>query len=208
MCPQGLKKNSWAQKYSEGKGDDKMRKLGVFNLVTLDGYFAGQGSDISWHNVDAEFQEYAEEKSSSGNTLLFGRVTYELMANYWPTPEALKNDPIVAQGMNSSPKIVFSRTLKTADWVNTRLVKDDMLGVIRNLKQQPGQDLTVLGSGSIVAQLAQAGLIDEYQVLLNPVVLGKGKTMFAGIEDKLILKLIKTRTFGNGNVLLCYEPIA
>jgi dihydrofolate reductase len=185
-----------------------MGKLGVFNLVTLDGYFTGDNGDISWHNVDADFQEYAEEKANSGNTLLFGRITYELMASYWPTPDAIKNDPIVAQGMNRSAKIVFSRTLNKADWVNTRLVKDDMLGEVRKLKQESRKDLTILGSGSIVAQLTQAGLIDEYQILLNPIVLGKGRTMFEGVKDRFNLKLTKTRTFGNGNISLCYEPIA
>ncbi len=183
-----------------------MRNLIVFNLVTIDGYFTGLNGDISWHNVDAEFQKFAEEKSGSGNTLLFGRVTYELMAGYWPSPEALRNDPIVARGMNNSPKIVFSRTLERADWVNTRLIKDDLIGEVRKLKQQPGKDLTILGSGSIVAQLAQAGLIDEYQILLNPVALGKGRTMFEGIKDRINLKLTSTLTFGNGNVLLCYKP--
>jgi dihydrofolate reductase len=183
-----------------------MRKLSVFNLITLDGYFTGQGGDISWHNVDAEFQKYAEKNANSGNTLLFGRLTYQLMASYWPSLEAVNNDPIVAKGMNSSEKIVFSRTLKKVDWANTRLVKEDMPGEVRRLKQQSGKDLTVLGSGSIVAQLAQAGLIDEYQLLLNPIVLGKGKTLFVGIKDKLSLKLTQTRTFGNGNVLLLYEP--
>jgi dihydrofolate reductase len=183
-----------------------MRKLIVFNLVTLDGYFAGQDGDISWHNVDDEFQELANEASNSGNTLLFGRVTYELMASYWPTPEAIKNDPIVARGMNSATKIVFSRTLNKVDWNNTRLVKNDMLSEIRKLKQESGKDLTVLGSGSIVSQLAQEHLIDEYQILLNPVVIGKGKTMFEGVKDRFSLKLTKTRVFGNGNVLLYYEP--
>jgi dihydrofolate reductase len=184
-----------------------MRRLTVFNLVTLDGYFAGEGGDISWHNVDEEFQELANAASNSGNTLLFGRVTYELMASYWPTPEAIKNDPIVAAGMNKSEKIVFSRTLDKADWNNTRLVKTDMVAEVRRLKQASGKDLTVLGSGSIIAQLAQDGLIDEYQVLVNPVVLGKGRTMFEGISDKMTLKLTKTRVFGNGNVLLTYEPV-
>jgi dihydrofolate reductase len=183
-----------------------MRKLNVFNLMTLDGYIAGQGGDISWHNVDEEFQELAKQASNSGNTLLFGRVTYELMASYWPTLEAIKNDPIVAAGMNKSEKIVFSRTLGKVDWNNTRLVKDDMVAEVRKLKQQSGKGLTVLGSGSIVSQLAQQGLIDEYQVLVNPVVLGKGRSMFEGIKDKLSLKLTKTRTFKNGNVLLYYEP--
>jgi len=183
-----------------------MRKLTVFNLTTLDGYIAGEGGDISWHNVDKEFQELANAASNSGSTLLFGCVTYELMAGFWPTAEAIRNDPIVAAGMNKSEKIVFSRTLQKADWNNTRLAKDDMLAEVRRMKQESGKDLTVLGSGSIVAQLAQEGLIDEYQVLLNPVVLGKGRTMFEGLKSRLSLKLVHTRTFGNGNILLTYVP--
>ena len=181
-----------------------MRKLTVFNLVTLDGYFAGQGGDISWHNVDEEFQELANEASNSGNILLFGRVTYELMASYWPTPEAIKSDPIVARGMNSATKIVFSRALNKVDWNNTRLVKTDMLSEVMKLKRDSGKDLTVLGSGSIVSQLAQERLIDEFQILLNPVVIGMGKTMLEGVKDRFSLKLPKTRVFGNGNVLLSY----
>ncbi len=184
-----------------------MRKVTVFNLITVDGYFSGKGGDISWHKVDEEFQELAEQASNSGNTLLFGRVTYELMAGYWPTDEAIRNDPVVAAGMNKAEKVVFSRTLKKVNWNNTRLVKNDLLSEVRSLKQQSGKDLTVLGSGSIVSQLAGAGLIDEYQILLNPVVLGAGKTMFQGIKEKIDLRLTKTRVFKNGNVLLCYEPI-
>ncbi len=183
-----------------------MRKLTVFNLVTLDGYFAGPGGDISWHNVDAEFNTFAEEKANSGNLLLFGRVTYQLMAGYWPTPEAIKNDPVVAGGMNKSEKIVFSRTLDKVEWNNTRLVKDEMTAEIIRLKKQSGKGMTVLGSGSIVSQLAQEGLIDEYQFMVNPVVLGAGRTMFEGVKDRIVLKLTGTRTFGNGNVLLSYEP--
>jgi dihydrofolate reductase len=182
-----------------------MRKLTVFNLVTLDGYFAGPGGDISWHNVDEEFQELAQSASNSGNTLLFGRVTYELMARYWPTPEAIKDDPIVARGMNSAEKVVFSRTLKTVDWNNTRLVKDDMVGEVTRLKQGTGKDLTILGSGSLVSQLAQQRLIEGFQILLNPVVLGRGKTMFEGLKDRFSLRLTSSRTFRNGNVLLNYE---
>jgi dihydrofolate reductase len=184
-----------------------MRKLGVFNLISLDGYFAGEGGDISWHMVDEEFQELANAASNAGNTLLFGRVTYELMASFWPTEEALRTDPVVAQGMNRSEKIVFSRTLEKAGWNNTRLVKTDMIAEVRKLRQGSGKDLTVLGSGSIVAQLAQEGLIDEYQVLVNPVVLGKGRTMFEGVKDRITLQLTGSRVFANGNVLLTYEPV-
>lgn len=183
-----------------------MNKLTVFNLMSLDGYIAGEGGDISWHNVDEEFQELATAASNSGNTLLFGRVTYELMAGFWPSPEAIRTDPLVAAGMNRSEKVVFSRTLQKADWNNTRLVKDDMIAEVRRLKQQSGKDLTVLGSGSIVSQLAQEGLIDEYHILLNPVVLGKGKTMFEGLKKMLALQLTDTRRFRNGNMLLKYAP--
>lgn len=180
------------------------QRLRVFNLVSLDGYVAGEGGDISWHNAgDPEFQQFAERASGSGSTLLFGRVTYQLMAGYWPTPEARRSDPIVAQGMNDSPKVVFSRTLKKADWSNTRLVKDDLLGEVRKLKRQDGEGLTVLGSAGLVAQLAQARLIDEYQMLVNPVALGKGKTMFEGLKDRLRLKLTGARAYGQ-NVLLSY----
>ena len=183
-----------------------MRKLIVFNLVSLDGFFTGEGGDITWHMVDEEFQELANEAANSGSILLFGRVTYQLMAGFWPSPEAMESDPVVAEGMNSSEKIVFSRSLDAVHWHNTRLVKDDMLGEVRRLKQGNGKNLAVLGSGTIVAQLAAADLIDEYQILINPVVLGSGRTMFDGIGQRLPLKLIRSRVFGNGNVLLCYEP--
>ena len=175
--------------------------------MSLDGYIAGAGGDISWHNVDEEFQELAKTASNSGNTLLFGRVTYQLMSSYWPTSEAIKNDPVVARGMNNAEKIVFSRTLDKVGWNNTRLVTGDMVSEVRRLKQGSGKGLTVLGSGSIISQLAQERMIDEFEILLNPVVLGQGKTMFEGVADRFSLKLIKARTFGNGNILLNYEPL-
>ncbi len=139
---------------------------------------------------------------------MFGKITYELMASYWPTPNAIKNDPILAEGMNYLPKVVFSRTLDKASWNNTKLVRGDMPAEIRKMKKEAGKDMVILGSGSVVSQLAQEGLIDEYQIVMNPVVLGEGRTMFDGIKEKLTLKRTKTRTFRNGNVLLCYEPMA
>ena len=110
---------------------------------------------------------------------------------------------MVAEGMNKLPKVVFSRTLDKASWSNTKLVKGDLAAAMRKMKNEPGKDMAILGSGSIVSQLAQQGLIDEFQVMVNPVVLGKGRTMFDGVEKKLNLKLARTRSFGNGNVLLC-----
>jgi dihydrofolate reductase len=183
-----------------------MRKIFVFNLVTLDGYFEGPNREIDWHNVDAEFNDYAIDMLKSVDTLLFGRVTYELMANYWPTSDAIKNDPIVAGKMNSLPKIVFSRTLDNVTWQNTRLVKVNIEEEIRKMKAMPGKDMALLGSASILTEFTQRGLLDEYRIMVNPVVLGDGKPLFSGIKDSLKLKLIKTMTFRNGNVLLCYQP--
>jgi len=186
-----------------------MRKLVVFNQVTLDGYIADINGDMSWaQKQDAEWNTFVHENASGGGELLFGRITYELMTSYWPTPYAMQNDPIVAERMNNLPKVVFSRTLDKASWNNTKLVKGDLAAEIRKMKKEPGENMVIFGSGSIVSQLAPEGLIDEYQIVVNPVVLGKGKTMFEGIKEKLTLKLTKTRTFGNGNVLLCYEPMA
>jgi len=183
-----------------------MRKLLVSNLVTLDGYFEGLNRDIGWHNVDAEFNEYAIDMLNAVDTLMFGRVTYELMADYWPTPQAIKNDPIVAGKMNALPKIVFSRTLNKVEWNNTRLEKDIIDEEIKNMKKQPGKDIMILGSGSIMTQFAERGLIDGYGIMVNPVALGDGKPLFKGIKERLKLKLVRTRTFRNGNVLLYYQP--
>lgn len=188
-----------------------MQKLLVFNNVTLDGYFADVNGDISWARVgyqDAEWNAFIAGNANSGGLLLFGRITFELMASYWSTSYAIKNDPIVAERMNSRPKVVFSRTLDKASWNNTKLVKDNMAAEVRKMKEDSGKGMAILGSGSIVSQLAQEGLIDEYQIAVHPVVLGKGRTMFDGIKQKLTLKLTKTRTFRNGIVLLCYEPMA
>lgn len=183
-----------------------MRKLFVFNLVTLDGYFEGPNRDISWHNVDAEFNEYAIDMLNSVDTLLFGRVTYDLMAGFWPTPDAIKNDPIVAGKMNSLSKIVFSKTLEKAEWNNTRLVKSNIEEEIKKMKNQAGMGIALLGSGSIMSELAQCGLIDEYRIMVNPIILGNGNPLFKGIKDRIKLKLEKTRSFRNGNVLLYYQP--
>ena len=188
-----------------------MRRLIVFNNVSLDGYFVDRNGDMRWaHRAkqDAEWNAFVAGNASGGGVLLFGRITYELMAGYWPTPLALKNDPIVAEGMNNLQKVVFSRTLDKVSWKNTKLVKGDLVAEVRKMKAQPGEGMAILGSGSVVSQLAPEGLIDEYQIALNPIVLGKGRTMFEGIKEKLALKLTKTRAFGNGNVMLWYEPLA
>jgi dihydrofolate reductase len=187
-----------------------MRQLVVFNHVSLDGYFVDGNGSMSWAKADhkdEEWNAFVAGNARGGGMLVFGRTTYELMAGFWPTPFAMESMPNVAEGMNSMPKVVFSRTLDKASWNNTKLLKGDLASEIRRIKKEPGEGMAILGSGSIVSQLAPEGLIDEYQVVVNPVVLGKGRTMFDGVKEKLNLKLTKTRAFGNGNVLLCYEPM-
>ncbi len=183
-----------------------MRKLFVFNMVTLDGFFEGPNQDISWHNVDAEFNEFAEEQLATIGIIVFGRVTYEGMASFWPTPFAIENDPVIAARMNAFPKIVISRTLDRADWNNTRLIKDNVAEEITRLKQQPGNDLAIFGSANLAASLMQMGLLDEFRIMVNPVVLGKGTPLFQDVSQPLKLTLIKARTFDSGNVLLYYQP--
>lgn len=183
-----------------------MRKVIVFMMTTLDGYVAGPNGEIDWHVVDDEFNEFAAHQLDSVDMLLFGRVTYEGMASYWPTPAAATDDPTIAEKMNTLPKIVFSRTLEKADWQNTRLIKDNIAEEIARLKQQPGKDLIILGSSNLAASFINLGLIDEFRIMVNPVVIGGGKPLFGGVEDTLKLKLLSTRTFRSGNVLHYYEP--
>ena len=183
-----------------------MRKVFLFNMITLDGFFEGPNQDISWHHVDDEFNEFAIEQLNEIGTLLFGRVTYQGMASYWPTEFAIKDDSIVAGLMNSLPKIVFSKTLDKAEWNNSRLVKENAAEEVSKLKQQPGKDIAIFGSSDLAVTLAERGLIDEYRIIVNPVFLGSGTPLLKGIKDKLNLKLLKTRTFKSGNVLLYYEP--
>lgn len=184
-----------------------MRKLIVFNFVTLNGFYKGPDGDISWHRHGAEESGYSEEGLRANNILLFGRVTYELMAGYWPTPDAMKDAPVVAEGMNKAEKIVFSRTLKNAEWNNTRVVKENIVEEIKKMKQAPGKDMTILGSGSIVTRFAEQGLIDEYHIMVDPVLLGSGTAIFKNINCKLDLTLTNARTFKSGVVLLSYRPV-
>jgi dihydrofolate reductase len=188
-----------------------MRKLGVFNNVSLDGYFVDAHGDMHWayrDKPDAQWNAFVTGNASGEGELLFGRITYELMASYWPTPLAKQNMPAVAEGMNKMLKIVFSRTLDKVTWNNTKLIRGDLATEVRKLKQETGPDIVILGSGSIVSQLAREGLIDEFQIVVNPIVLGNGRTMFNGVTQRPTLKLTRSRTFGNGNVVLNYELAA
>jgi dihydrofolate reductase len=184
-----------------------IQRLGVFNSVSMDGYFTDANNDMSWaHQDDPEWHAFTVDNVTGNGTLLFGRTTYDLMASFWPTPFAMKDFPEVAKRMNNCPKVVFSKTMDEASWANTRVVKDNMAAEVRRLKSEPGAGITILGSGTIVSQLAQEGLIDDYTIAVVPIVLGKGKTLFEGVKEKLRLKLTKSRAFGNGTMVLSYGP--
>ena len=188
-----------------------MRKIRVFNNISLDGYYTDANNDYTWAHTgagDPELIEFTKGNAQGTNALVFGRVTYQMMVDWWPTPAAAKAMPEVAKGMNEAPKYVFSRTLDTVDWSNTTLLAGDPATEMARIKQTPGPDLTVLGSGSIVAQLTAAGLIDEVQLLICPVVLGSGKSQFAGVSGKPMWTLSRSKTFQNGRVFLAYRRSA
>ena len=189
-----------------------MRRIAVFNHVTVDGFFAGPRGEIDWFKAikkDDEYEAYTHRQATPGNTLIFGRTTYEMMKSYWPTPAALASDPAMARVMNESPKVVFSRKLKSVEegprWKKIRLVPEITRAGVTSLKEKADTDLTILGSGSIVQQLAGLGLIDEYAFVVVPVVLGAGKQLFTDLATAN-LELLESRSFRNGLCLLRYKP--
>ena len=184
-----------------------MRKLIVFNNISLDGYFTDKNNDMSWaHTNDPEWMEFVSGNAKGESDFLFGRITYEMMASFWPTPAAKQMMPGVAKAMNEGQKFVFSKTLDKADWENSKIMKGDLIEEAKKLKDSTGTDIMIFGSGTIIAQLTDAGLIDEYQVVIHPLALGGGRTMFDGIKNKLNLKVTNHRVFKNGNILLYYQP--
>jgi dihydrofolate reductase len=183
-----------------------MRKIFSFHVVSADGYYEGPNQEFDWPVVDEEFDAFSVEQLDEAGTLMFGRRTYELMASYWPTPAAEQDGPQVAERMNKLPKIVVSRTLDRADWVNTRVASD--IAQLHRLKQEPGGDILILGSSALAVELIHAGLLDEARIMVNPVVLGAGRSLFHNTEKRIGLKMLTTRTFASGNVLLTYQPAA
>lgn len=182
------------------------RRLIVWNLMTLNGFFEGPNKwDLDWHNDvwGEELERFSLEQLASADLLLFGRVTYQGMAAYWPTAQG---EGEVAEYMNRIPKLVFSRTLESADWNNTRLVKDGAMEAVARLKQQAGKNILVFGSADLVAALLRHGLVDEYRIGLAPVVLGSGNPLFKASPEKLKMKLVDAKPLSTGCVILSYRP--
>ncbi|MGQ0797012.1 MAG: dihydrofolate reductase family protein [Methanobacteriota archaeon] len=176
----------------------------MWNLVSLDGYFEGARSwEIDWHEYvwGEELERFAIEQSKTTGMLLFGRVTYEGMASYWPSQKGE-----IADFMNTIPKVVFSRTLGKADWSNAKLVTGKPEEEVARLKQEPGGNLTIFGSATLCATLMRHGLIDEYQLGVVPVVLGRGNPLFKAGPDRMRLQLIEARPTKSGCVILSYRP--
>ena len=173
-------------------------------MISLDGFFEGPKRELDWHNVDEEFHEFADRQLSTVDTLLFGRVTYQMMASFWPT--ATESDPIIAKKMNGLPKLVFSRTLNTVEWNNSRLNKGNLVEEVLKLKNQPGKDIAIFGSATVLSTLMEANLIDEHRIMIAPIVLGSGNPLFQKMERRHPLKLLRTISYKSGNVLLVYQP--
>jgi dihydrofolate reductase len=196
-----------------------MRQIIMFNWVTADGYFAGTDENLDWVIPDDEQSKTAAAAISSLDTVIFGRLTYELFEKFWrnaddgsgtaPDPHhpgrRTKEHGAVAAGLNEMTKLVFSKTLKEATWKNSRIIREFNPREIEIMKQQPGKDMIIFGSGSIVSQLTQHGLIDIYQFLVCPVLLGSGRQLLSDVSKTSRLKLQESKAHSSGNVMLEYE---
>jgi dihydrofolate reductase len=181
-----------------------MRKLIMWNLMTLDGLFEGTKSwEIDWHEYvwGEELEQLSIDQLKSIDTILFGRVTYEGMASHWTTATGE-----VADFMNSMPKLVFSRTMQKAEWNNSRLVKGNAVDEVVELKRQPGKDMFIFGSADLSSTFIRHGLIDEFRICLNPLILGGGNSLFKPNPKRLKLKLLEARPLRSGCVILRYQP--
>lgn len=185
-----------------------MRSVILLMHVSLDGFVAGPNGEMDWIRFDDEQIDDVAEITASADTALFGRVTYQMMAGYWPTaaddPAASKHDIDHARWVNPAPKLVFSRTLESVEWENARIVRDNMAAEITRLKAQPGKNLLMIGSATTAHTFMQLGLIDEYRINVNPVVLGGGLPLFAGVKQRFDLKRVGAKPYTSGVIGLHY----
>jgi len=185
-----------------------MRKIISFMHISLDGFVAGLNGEMDWIKVDEEIFDYVGKRISKGDTALYGRVTYQMMENYWPTagdePPATKHDIEHSKWYNKVHKVVISKTMKGADLKNTEIISDNLSDRINELKQQAGEDILLFGSPRATHSLIQQNLIDCYWLFVNPIILGQGIPLFEDIKGKIKLKLLTTRHFNCGVTELNY----
>jgi dihydrofolate reductase len=183
-----------------------MRTLASFIVTSLDGFYEGPNAEFDWPIVDEEFKDFASRQLGEADTLGFGRATYEHMAAYWPTDQARASDPIIAAGMNTKPKLVFSTSLEQASWSNTTVIAGDAVQRMEEIKTAPGAELLVIGSAHLSACLAAVGVLDELRIMVCPIALGQGRSLFEDLKARVALRLADVRKFDSGNVLLTYLP--
>jgi dihydrofolate reductase len=186
-----------------------MRKVSLLEHVSLDGFMAGPNGEMDWIRADDELFDAGAQVTDAADTAIYGRVTYEMMAGYWPTageqPGAGRHDIEHARWVNAATKLVFSRTLESSDWANTVFVKGDIAGTIVAMKQQPGKNLVLIGSVSLAREFIRLGLVDEYWINVNPVVLGGGMPLFPDTGARTDMTLVGSTVFASGVVNLHYE---
>ncbi len=189
-----------------------MSKIITTTWVTLDGFIAGSNNEMGFVGevYDEAMGKYEYDLVSAADTLLLGRVTYESFAGSWPhvpdNPNASEGEKVYARRLNAMRKIVFSRTLPSVEWNNSTLMREIVPEEIQKLKQEPGNDMVIYGSASVIQELTNHGLIDEYQVLVHPFILGDGKPLFKNIKEQMKLKLVNTEARPSGVVVLTYQP--
>lgn len=182
-----------------------MRKIILSMMVSVDGFIESQRKDLEWHHWNDEMDRYMGDFFESVDTIILGRKTYELMADYWPV--IAKEDPVITDKMNHLPKLVFSKTLTSSSWNNCRFVNEIDVDEIQMMKEQDGKDMVIFGGAQIASAFTNKGLIDEFRIIVNPVILGGGTPLFKDIDQQLELFLMHTKTFSCGNVLLHYQSV-
>jgi len=182
-----------------------MRKMVTDHLLSLDGYGCGFNDEIDWFRFDEESQEWSRNLLRAASMIVFGRRTYELMLEYWPTPQAMKNEPVITERLTALPKLVFSHSLKSSAWTNSQFTHRPPVEVIRELKQQNGGHILLIGSANLLAQLWDDQLVDELNLRIQPIVLGKGRPLFPSAENQQLLVPKECRLFTSGVTALRYE---
>ena len=183
-----------------------MHTLASFIFASLDGFYEGPNGELDWPIVDQEFNDFATRQLDEADVIAFGRATYEHMAAYWPTEQATANDPAMTSRMNSKEKIVFSTTLTDVTWSGATLIRGEATEHIPAVFAGGREELLVIGSAHLTANVAQAGLLDELRIMVCPIVLGQGRSLFEDLKSRVSLSLIRVRQFDSGNLVLTYRP--
>lgn len=186
-----------------------MRKVILLEHTSLDGYLAGNDGDMEWIRVDDETWDYVHPVIDAADTVIWGRVTYQMMEGYWPTaadrPDATRHDVHHGRWLRDATKIVLSRSLTESSWPGTRILSGEPRDVVASLQREQGKNILVIGSASVARSFIRSGVIDEYRLTINPVLLGQGTPLFPSESSKADLKLVSSKVLASGVVALHYE---